>query len=364
MTRFRNFTTLTLIAALLLIPFIKPKAVFADSQTLHMACQDNVYHGTLGNWDWPSKLRSPGGTGTTAASNFDKENSSYIIFKTPVQQFLSVTFGADGNQTMPANPYFFTVGQSEADSFPNNSWNQYTTKIASNTSRLSLMQETPTDQYIINNPISIQTHTITDGTTTDRRTVGGGGSISTSRQGFNTTAVGCVEVAHNVDYMSSWTYTQFTQNINAGDEITCSTFDIACHIAATFRSIGDTFNAVGQAIVRGFAALFAPDMTEIQNSFSDFNTFMQQKLGFLVFPIVFLVDSINSFSDTTNQWCSSSSCVKNLGNMLGGNLTIDFNALKNTMPSIWTFFISTMRGLIVVALVLGIRRKYMEVTDR
>lgn len=354
--KFKQLTLLTLsvLSIPLMLLITMPKASAQVSSTLHASCQDGTYQGNLGVWNWPKFVQLNGGgdnrnSGSTYLPNFDKENSSYFIYRIPSQQTLY------DNATLAGSP-------STYDGWTNYSWNQYTMIVSTdNAKRLAMYETTTTTQFVANNPAEMRKYTIIDGTANNQTNVFGGSALLTTPQSINTVAVSCALVAHNVDYQASWTYTQITKNITAGDEVQCDTWDVACKIAGAFRGIADTFKTVGEVIVKALASFFMPDGTKVKSYIDDFNTFMSDKLGFLVYPVTFMADFFGAFTDTSNNWCTSAGCTKSFGNIFGSNFSLNFTEMNIHMPSMFTWFLAALRGMTVLMLIFMVRHKFMEV---
>jgi hypothetical protein len=351
-------------AAVALYPSIKPNVVQAQTAPapattdLYNKCQSGSYAGTLGEWDWPKFFQlNYGGenlnSGTTNFPDFDKGNSSYFIYRTPAQQNAYDTAVANGAPTL------------DYPAYPQAGWNQYTALVSTdNSSRLKLSQQNnSTIQILNNNPPSYYSYILQDGIHHDTRNVTGGSTFNYERN-VSLPNVGCVLVAHNVDYADSWTYNKIQTDIPSGDDIKCATLDVACAISKLFRGVANTFKAVGQAIVGALASLFMPDPEVIKNKFQDFQSFMSNKLGFLVYPFSFLGNFFGAFGDTSNTWCSATSCTKNVGNFFGQPFTLKVDQMKYTMPTVWTWLLNLIRGLTILTLVLAIRMKYRGVIDK
>jgi formate-dependent nitrite reductase membrane component NrfD len=90
---------------------------------------------------------------------------------------------------------------------------------------------------------------------------------------------------------------------------------------------------------------------------------MDLKLGFLTYPITFIANMFGAFT-SSSSWCTSGSCTKSFGNFMGSNFTVDLNQMQTTMPTLWAFLLAALRGLTVLALIFGIRKKYMEVIHK
>lgn len=160
------------------------------------------------------------------------------------------------------------------------------------------------------------------------------------------------------------TYTGNYYNANAVPNQTtaqCSPLDIACRIADVFQGVQNTFASVGQFIVKGIANIFIPSSTTVQSSFNELNTFLVNKLGFLMYPFTFMTNLITAFNSTSNNWCSETSCTKSFGNLWGAPFAINFLTLKQSLPDYWNWFIALLRGVAVITLIQGIYHATMRV---
>jgi len=160
----------------------------------------------------------------------------------------------------------------------------------------------------------------------------------------------------------STTYTGITYNSSAVPNqigAVCDSFDVACKIGEVFQGVQNTFTSVGSYIVRGIASIFFPDTTYLQSKFTELSFFFVNKLGFLTYPLTFIVNMISAFQDTTQNWCTETSCVKSFGNLWGSPFAIDFLTLKNSIPTYWDWFIIFLRGATVIGLLSAIYRTLM-----
>lgn len=136
---------------------------------------------------------------------------------------------------------------------------------------------------------------------------------------------------------------QFTQHLNETEytlavEVKCDTLDIMCYAKK----------------------IFIPDENTLKAKYDSFHDFMVLKLGFLTYPSEFLGDLFASF-DTTQNSCNETACTKNFGELLGGDFSLDFLAMKNTAPTMWTWFKTLIVGVTLFELVIMLKRKYMDV---
>ncbi len=181
----------------------------------------------------------------------------------------------------------------------------------------------------------------------------------------NSTDLTCISTAKGYETPFNWDQVTVSETLPAEGSQKCNgALDFGCWIGKAFNGIGDGFNAVAQAILKGIAFLWAPDQAQTQAQFTTLNDFLQAKLGFLVYPITFVVDMFNGFNDTSNNWCTASSCSKNFGNFQGKPFNVDFNTGATVYPGIWDFFLAAIRGATVLGLVFAIRHKYLEIVNK
>lgn len=156
-------------------------------------------------------------------------------------------------------------------------------------------------------------------------------------------------------------YTGIYYGTTVPDQVgpTCDTLDITCRIASIFQGVQNTFASVGQFIVRGIANIFIPETAVIQTEFNRMFTFINEKLGFLIYPATFLADFIDAFN-SPNNWCTSSTCAKTFGNLWGSPFTLDFYVMKNSIPDQWNLLVNILRGMTVFALMTAVYRKLMS----
>ena len=107
---------------------------------------------------------------------------------------------------------------------------------------------------------------------------------------------------------------------------TCDALDIGCHvdnilsmIKSIFTRLGNFFVSIWEAIVSIgeffvdffvklgeffidlFKSLFIPDSDDVKDTFDTLSTFLNNKLGFLVFPFDFIIDFLNRFINLPNE---------------------------------------------------------------
>lgn len=177
------------------------------------------------------------------------------------------------------------------------------------------------------------------------------------------TSIACITMVSNPSYATSYTGAQYAKE-TPGQVKTCSgATDVGCHIKNAFSFVGDSFKAVGEAMVNGIAFLFMPDQAEMNKTITDFQTFMSEKLGFLLYPFTFVVEFSDAMKATSN-WCNETSCSRNFGTMFGQPLQFDFLGLKKLNGQLWTMATVGIQGLTVFGLIEALRRKYMGVVSK
>lgn len=183
-------------------------------------------------------------------------------------------------------------------------------------------------------------------------------------QNISTGSFACVSTAKGaINYENDWEAGTFSEDVPAQIN-DCDTLDIPCQIGNIFSGVRNTFVSVGQAIVQGIANLFVPSPEFMTTEINDFSDFLEQKLGFLVYPIEFTEDFLSAFDSTSNTWCTESACIKNFGDFYGGQLQIDFLAPKWLLLSYWNYAIIAIRALIAVALIFAIRDVLMRILKK
>lgn len=181
----------------------------------------------------------------------------------------------------------------------------------------------------------------------------------------------------NVTYDASWdTTTATTTTVDNKTYPTtegCKMTDIGCLLQNAFATVENTFIAVGEAIVNGFALLFSPDQSTLAYSFDELKTFMFDKLGFLTYPIEWALDlyefTIGQLTNDIN-WsytvCNGNGPVFELGgisgsNFMGGDVNIDPCAIPDVIMT--PLRILAQIGISLM-LVYAFRHKIHEVMEK
>ncbi|HEX8182085.1 MAG TPA: hypothetical protein VF575_00610 [Candidatus Saccharimonadales bacterium] len=189
------------------------------------------------------------------------------------------------------------------------------------------------------------------------------GSTSIYQGYYTQNIMDTLAYAVNVKFDSSYQSTKGVNDVPSTATKVCSALEFSCWMGDLGDNITGAVSGMAQNILKGIAFLFSPDSGRISAIFDNFQQFMNQKLGFLVYPFEFFGGFLGAFT-SGSSWCSESSCNKNFGNIFGQPFTINLIQMKSTMPALWTYALLFLRGMLILALIYGIRRKYLEVMTR
>jgi hypothetical protein len=326
-------------------------SIFADG------CNRNTTY--LEDWDWPKYTKEGSNGAAGILPDFAHADDSYIIYKMSKSQY---------------DPYYRNVYRVIYSTSPTNKLqidkNGVSMKVTNGGTMLTyLITSEPDDVSLYkdkwsgNNGLQVNAKSTAVPGTTPYNLDYWPDDQATPYDSANN--MSCMVGAHNVTYSPTWTHAQFTKDIGYGSaNEACKALEIGCWLGKAFRGVANTLEGVGMAIVESMARFWIPDSAQIKTEFDNFSTFMNNKLGVLVYPIVFFNNMFNAFGNTDNQWCNSNSCTKNFGNLLGQPYILNVDQLKITAPTYWNWFIAMMRGLLVLLLVFGLRAKITKVTDK
>lgn len=345
-----------MVSILVLCITLYPRPVSALS-TVFNECTDTY----LDQWDWVTAVK-----GQTNTSDFNSDTMSYIIYKDATSQTnlrnvftlyyntsttSKMTFEHVSAENRVYNLSGKRVGINSEPTFvkaPSQSWG--------GTSGGNWNGYSSQGMFAVNATAGISQvyknlNTIED-------------------QAGTTSGVGCIVAAHNVNYAPGWTQNDndvFKNTVPIGTVSANSCdglLDIPCYIGKAFTGLQNTLVSIATGAANVFAKLFMPDGSQIKSDFDSLTTSMTSTLGFLAYPITFLVDTFNAFKGTTNNWCTSSSCSKNFGTFMGANVIVNFAQPATTMPTIWTWFKTLLQGLVVLEIVFMVRKRYNTVVSR
>lgn len=353
MTRFQKFAMVLLGVLVVLSAWVLLSIEKASAEPILPAC-DPTY---LETWDWPFRIRQPTNGSPTGAgiTNFDPENDSYII----VQRKTSYD----------ANPkrriyHFYRYSNTDRRLILYDDAGVPKVRISGTTGSPSLnnnatLQSEP--RNLVSPPYYIPP------TNTPEIEVNPNSSTTTPLS-LDGSLVHCVVVAHNVIYDGSWQWNKFVGSVDwsegSGINVLCTTLDIACHINKVFSAVGDTLKEIAKSGLRLFANLFVPDGAQVQADFEEFEDAMTAKLGFLAYPVTFMVDVFEAFTATGSGTCTTEGCVKSFGNLFGGGFSIDFASVAVNFPSLWSWLCGFLIGLTILELIIMIRKKALGVIHK
>jgi hypothetical protein len=350
------FTGMALVIVLGVVQLPTPRAS-ADTGLQNSDLLPQCGDTTLGDWDWADSAQGLIHIGgTNGMSDFDYQTSSYVI----LHEGIPTVGGSTNNNRYyvyladPGKQLILDevsgVGHIES---PNASIRQ-----------ANIIDEPPSiPAYNGNWPGSFSANAEST-STNGRNTATLGVSITVYSGQTSPPTYDCEFVAHNVTYGPGWGINHFNANgiHGTGSVGTCSALDIPCEIGKLVTGIQNTIVSGVQAVLNAFASLFVPDSTQLQTEYSSLSTSLATHLGFLTYPLTFVVDLFNSFS-SSSSWCSSSGCVKDFGSIYGHDYSLDIAAVAEAWPSAWTLISAAMRGMIVLALMLAIWRKFIEIMN-
>lgn len=334
------------VVALTIVAPLNSQQAFAATTDLAPKCANTNLEG----WNWPDAIKnstagSPAGAGLT---DFDPTNSSYIIFQVP-------TYYPDR-----ANYELWYAGSGSKLTF---SYNSGVSK-----PQLTVTGGSLDGAHIISEPVTNPTYKAIWGSFTSNYSP----VYSTAYHSlppsspwyFDSSQMSCMYTAHNVGYDPSFLdlYNKFSSSVQyqivSGQ--TCSSLNVGCWISKALSGISDTFVGWFEAAANFIGNLFIPNESDLADSWNNFSTFMQGKLGFLTYPFTFVIDVFDAFTTSTSG-CTSSSCTYDFGNFYGHDFSVNFLAPKLISPSLFNYLLLVIQSLTVIALVYEVHKKYLEV---
>lgn len=165
----------------------------------------------------------------------------------------------------------------------------------------------------------------------------------------------CIMSAKNVIYSSSYTGVVYTDALPQ-QENDCQGFDVACYVQTGLNSVANTIRDIFQATIN----LFIPQGEQISSEIQRIYDFYTEKLGFLAYPITFLVDANDTLTNAGNSFCNANNCVLDLGNFYGSNVQIDFLTIQQINAQLWTFILFIIRGATIIWIIERLHDEYLE----
>jgi hypothetical protein len=337
---------LVVVATAVLSPLNSQRA-FAATTDLAPRCTNT----NLENWNWPDAVKnsttgSPAGAGLTT---FDPTADSYVIFHNPTNSGRNIY-----------NLWWAGTGTKLTFSYD------------SATSKPVLVKSGGTldGAEIISEPVTDPTFKAVWGSFTSNYSpvysTGFHSSPPASPWNWDSSQEDCVYTAHNVGYDPSFLalYNQFSNQVawTVATGSKCSALDVGCWISKAVDGVDNAFLAFLTSVGHFVGNLFLPKASDMADSFDGLNTFMHANLGFLVYPFTFFGDLFTAFTTSTSG-CTTSSCTISFGNFFGHNFSINYLA-ANSLGNLMTYVRTVVQAMTVLALVFGIRNKYMEMVKR
>ena len=211
--------------------------------------------------------------------------------------------------------------------------------------------------------LDTQTHTVTPGNGSINQ---GSGTVTKITDVTCIRSITQLPVPYAGTYDSSYDGFQGYTNIEPeqGEAACNGILDVGCWIAKGFAGVANTVLDVIKAAFGLFSKLFLPDGAKLSTEFDNLQTSLTETMGFLTFPFDFVGDMFSALSGTSDNWCTSSSCTKDFGNLFGHDFTVDFRQPATTYSSLWTWGLGLFRGLIIFELMLAVLNKYRKVTQK
>lgn len=178
--------------------------------------------------------------------------------------------------------------------------------------------------------------------------------------------------AENITYDSSYTGRKTNMGVgNIQNTINAMNADQACpdSILTPLETLTCKLSAfLGETLSslwRGITWLFVPDGQQIEEWYTTEKEYWQSKFGFLGFPITALGTLFTELTDNSNfGGCTETLCNKDFGEMFGSNLTINFSAMHNVSPALWTFILTMLRIGAIWTMVITLRWQYWRLMHK
>lgn len=123
----------------------------------------------------------------------------------------------------------------------------------------------------------------------------------------------------------------------------------------SISSVGDLVDflpcTIGNFMVRlknFFVFMFIPNTNNISKEFNVLMTQLDSQLGFVGYPVVFIVDIYSEIRDSTTESCSFTA-----DDIYGEDLTLNMCQLETAFPAAWTMAITLFRVAAVITLVFS-----------
>jgi hypothetical protein len=319
---------------------------------------------SLGGWDWPAWTAESGsrtGTITTGSvPNFSATTWSWIIVGQGTQH--ADTSGGVTTEATAFTMYLASGGNNDKIvAYMDSSGNEHITTANGSGLWIENITDSSNPQVHITDLPSVLA--ANNSTYSDIQLNGSGGVVnSTSYPGGQ-----CVAMSNNIIYASTWTdpkYTvggSWTSGVGGPGGPNCSGLnDIVCVVHNAFAGVADDFLAGIEALANFIGQVFLPNGQELASDWNGFYSTLQAKLGFLLWPFTFIGSIFNAAINPTVTCCTIPGAT-----FFGRTMpSIDLTYASTAMPTIWAYCQDVVRGLTILLLIFGIRKKFLEITHR
>lgn len=169
----------------------------------------------------------------------------------------------------------------------------------------------------------------------------------------------CMDVVQGVNYPAGWTGGTYTTTAPQQVKTCDGAFDLKCHISNLMDGVADTLSGMAAAVLNGIGDFFMPDGDYITAEMNETKTLIEEKMGFMLFPIETVVEIFNAYNDPVGA-CTPFTCTKNFGTWYGAPLIVNFYQIKDTTPTVWTIMTLVSRSMLVITLLYTVRNAYMR----
>jgi len=343
--------------------FIIPKPVQAWTDNPMLDCQNVIMPN-----DWAERVKAKAPT-----FNLNNPNASILVYRTgdTAAQYDNVSVVYYPDKTTKQIEMTKTSGEYDLF-FPNDDGNAFWVNLdiggptnGSGDVKYEISRNTsPVLQATANHLTAYPSGRNADTGTRAGRITNGVTGAST----FPTSVKMCqMGISKNIKYWPSTSgLTALTEN-NLKNSYDCAVTDFSCWLKYIFGGIGDGFNNVGQAIVSGIGVIFIPYEGSLQFIFDDLTDFLELKLGFLSYPLVFLTDLFDTFNDAASP---QDDWVGNVNNYycdpfadgtwfpegkdgFFADISIDTCAFEANAPALFDLLQNIMRATIVLLILSG-----------
>jgi len=176
---------------------------------------------------------------------------------------------------------------------------------------------------------------------------------------LSTSSLACITTLRNSSYETDYTGARYATTV-PDQQDQCSTYDFTCKIAGVFQNISDDIRQVASTTLNTIVGFFIPDISNWQEQTTELRNLIDEKSGFLIFPIEILDDIVDAFDNNTNTWCTETNCTIEFGEIFGSDFNMNLLTLKNANPELHTLALLTIRLTVFLALIWYITNRYRQ----